>query len=159
LLFANSVLHDEPQPFADLHLSMYHLSIQSDGKLMVRASPLEIPNRTALVSAVRVIPGGKHDSIAAIVIVGTDMGLFVWIVSKEFITNSLKQFSASNIDFLHSSPQPSSLHVTVAGALTSVSPIIIDEHLSGIHMVKIIYFFLWCKNLSCIEFFTACVGL
>lgn len=126
-----------PQKFSDLHLSLYHLTIRNDGKLAVHSVVLNIPELSPSVRGVRIVPDGADDgAIAAVIMVDTDVGIFAWRVNRDFIVTPSEAFSSANVISYHPIVVDPCLHASKAGSLSSVAPVITDDHLSGVNMVK-----------------------
>jgi hypothetical protein len=126
---------EKPKKFEDLHITLYHLSARSNGKLEIRSVALSIPGQSPLVSAVRIIPGGDSVTVA-VVMIDCDAGVFTWKITREFTMINLVAFSSADSVFYEMRLLEPSGHISShLGTLTSVAPIVAEDQLSGVNMV------------------------
>ena len=126
-----------PQSFIDLHLTLYQLAVNFEGELDVRAVGFDIPNKDALVTAVRIIPGDTDSDIAAAVIIDTNEGLFGWVINKSVMLTAVKLFGSPSIACHRPAHLAPSFVTAKIGTLASVGPLVVEEEMQGINMVTI----------------------
>ncbi len=136
VLLIDSELRTNPKHLRDLHLKLYQLAVTGDGNLDVHSVELYgLPDSTT-VTAVRIVPGGSHDEVAAVVVVDTNEGIFAWVVNKRDLISGVVAFSSPNLVSHHMVRVSPWLKASKIGALSSVAPIVVNNEISGINMVS-----------------------